>query len=204
MNRNKIHQYGDHLITNADICSKVVDEMARKNTVNVMYTDPPWGDGNLKYWTTINEKMTGDKFTPLTYDQLIGRLDELIKKYVKGYVFIETGLRWTDKFMDHFSYLHNMEVIELEYLSSGKVIKNPCIFGGTAPQFKFGHQLEYLRDAASVREILSLVTKAGDVVMDPCCGMGYTAQGCVDLGLKFRGNEFNTKRLGKTIARLEK
>ena len=42
------------------------------------------------------------------------------------------------------------------------------------------------------------------IALDPCCGMGYTAQASIDFGLSFRGNELNEKRLGKTIARLEK
>ena len=40
--------------------------------------------------------------------------------------------------------------------------------------------------------------------MDLCCGMGYTAQACIDNGLKFIGNELNEKRLGKTIGRLQR
>jgi len=40
--------------------------------------------------------------------------------------------------------------------------------------------------------------------MDLCCGMGYTAQACVDNGLSFVGNEFNMARLQKTINRLRK
>ena len=43
-----------------------------------------------------------------------------------------------------------------------------------------------------------------DVVLDPMCGMGYTAQATAGMGLTFRGNELNATRLRKTIDRLQK
>ena len=42
------------------------------------------------------------------------------------------------------------------------------------------------------------------IILDPMCGMGYTAQATVDRGISFRGNELNKKRLDKTIKRLSK
>jgi predicted methyltransferase len=41
----------------------------------------------------------------------------------------------------------------------------------------------------------------GDKILDPCCGMGYTAQIAIDNGMYFYGNELNAKRLQKTINR---
>ena len=56
-----------------------------------------------------------------------------------------------------------------------------------------------------VREIFKLLKPKDDGIgMDLCCGMGYTAQACIDNGLTFVGNELNKKRLGKTINRLNK
>lgn len=45
--------------------------------------------------------------------------------------------------------------------------------------------------------------KAGGIVLDPCCGKGYSAKAALELGMKFRGNELNSKRLAETIARLK-
>lgn len=41
-------------------------------------------------------------------------------------------------------------------------------------------------------------------ILDPFCGMGYTAQAAVDFDLQFFGNELNPDRLAKTEARLLK
>jgi DNA modification methylase len=49
-----------------------------------------------------------------------------------------------------------------------------------------------------------MLPKDSSIVLDPMCGMGYTAQATVDAGLSFRGNELNQKRLEKTIKRLQK
>jgi hypothetical protein len=183
----------------------IVDQMLDGETVNVMYTDPPWGDGNLKYWATMNRKQTGAEFTPISYDHLIACIDRLIKR-VDGYVFIETGQRWRQKLITHFEDigLFNVTAFDLEYNHPNTIV-NPCIFGGTAPQYKFTHNVQWRRnDARAVTEIIGAVARSGDVVLDPCCGMGFTAQACVNLGLSFRGNEFNAARLEKTIARLER
>jgi len=50
----------------------------------------------------------------------------------------------------------------------------------------------------------ALLSDDAQIVLDPMCGMGYTAQATVDRGICFYGNELNEKRLGKTVKRLER
>jgi len=40
---------GRHCRTHVSIDDKLVDEMFANETVDVLYTDPSWGDGNLNY-----------------------------------------------------------------------------------------------------------------------------------------------------------
>jgi hypothetical protein len=42
------------------------------------------------------------------------------------------------------------------------------------------------------------------IILDPMCGMGYTAEAARRHGMRFRGNELNRQRLEKTIARLRR
>ena len=42
----------------------------------------------------------------------------------------------------------------------------------------------------------------GGIILDPMCGMGYTAEAAKSNRMRFRGNELNQHRLDKTIARL--
>ena len=43
---------------------------------------------------------------------------------------------------------------------------------------------------------------SGGIVLDPMCGMGYTARACIKRHLTFYGNEINEKRLQKTAEKL--
>ena len=57
---------------------------------------------------------------------------------------------------------------------------------------------------ATLRAAITPFTTAGQTVLDPCCGMGYTAKFALENNLIFRGNEINGKRLQCTIDKLEK
>lgn len=52
-------QIGVHKVTCGCITSPQVDKMLAGETVRVLYSDPPWGDGNLNYWKTIKKRMDG-------------------------------------------------------------------------------------------------------------------------------------------------
>src|SRR5690348_15319918 len=93
-------QIGPHKVTNVSIERLEVNSMLSGETVDILYSDPPWGDGNLKYWAAMNKKMSGREFTPISYEALIERFRELIECYVDGHVLIETGLRWQQQTID--------------------------------------------------------------------------------------------------------
>lgn len=166
-----------------------------------MYSDPPWGDGNLRYWATMNRKMTGKEFAPLTYKVLIDRIIDLIRKYVDGHVFIETGLRWEQETIAAIQGLvTGIRTYRLQYRSGSKMLQNVMIYGVTDtrhapmtfdPTGMTGHEVS--------RRCIESVAIPDGIVLDPCCGMGYSARAAVQAGMRFRGNEFNAKRLQKTI-----
>ena len=58
--------------------------------------------------------------------------------------------------------------------------------------------LAFERLAPSIKKLTD-----NPIVLDPCCGMGYSAQAALDYGFSFRGNELNRKRLDKTLARFK-
>jgi hypothetical protein len=192
---------GPHLITNRSIEHPDLDEMLHGETLDVIYTDPPWGDSNMKYWVTLNKKMTGDEFTPLSYAALIQRIFELSNKHLKGFLFIETGLRWLGQVEaslrenGYYSIGH-----QLMTYSSGDCV---LLYGSTIPCEPFSLDVSKMRGATLPRSVLMHLNKKG-IVFDPCCGMGYTAKAAVNCGMVFRGNEFNSARLLKTIEFLER
>lgn len=43
-----IQTIGPHKVTNASVEQPEVDQMLVGERVSILYSDPPWGDGNLK------------------------------------------------------------------------------------------------------------------------------------------------------------
>jgi hypothetical protein len=201
-----IKEIGLHKVTNASIDDPIVDQMLAGEKVHVMYSDPPWGDGNLRYWVTMNKKMTGNEYKPLTYDALINRIVDLIQNHVDGHVFIETGLKWEAETIEKIQGLvHNIRTYRLQYKSGSRMLENVLIYGVTDtshPLMDFDPS--GMSGVAVPTKCIEAVAKPNAIALDACCGMGYTARAAVNAGMRFRGNEFNAKRLQKTIDFLEK
>ena len=58
--------------------------------------------------------------------------------------------------------------------------------------------LDGLIDYAEVREAMRPFALEGQIVLDPCCGLGNSARIAVEHGMTFFGNELNAARLAKT------
>lgn len=201
---------GKHRVTNASVESPVVDLLfddGRK--ADVLYSDPPWGDGNVGYWATKASKDTGEPVPRITYEALISRIFGLIRSHVAGYVFIETGFRWEEDTRARMAQAGVREVdsVTLKYRSGSKWLENVLIAGTIGGGMDHVLALTAVAGGhgpAVARECIARTVSPGGIVLDPCCGMGYTAQAAVDAGAEFRGNELNPVRLAKTIRRLEK
>jgi hypothetical protein len=201
---------GKHKVTCGSLISPDVDAMLAGERVDILYSDPPWGDGNLAYWQTMNKKMTGAETPQVKHDELYDRIMELVLRHVGGYVFIETGLRWKEYVVQRFLTVGLVNVVSypLRYTSGAKLMENVLVCGLT----NFSHLTQGwtqlnpspFRGAELVRRVVGSVARPGGIVLDPCCGMGYTARAAVAAGMQFRGNELNQARLDKTIAFLKK
>jgi hypothetical protein len=200
---------GTHRITNESVEHPAIDAMldtlgGRK--IDCLYSDPPWGDGNMRYWVTMNKKMTGAVHPALTYEALVARLFSFVHRHVDGHVFVETGTRWGEMLGDRFlaEGMHKVQSIKLRYRSGSALLENDLILGCTHPGAAFDASgLEAINGAALSQEVLKRIRAPGGVVFDPCCGMGYTARAAVHNGMTFLGNDFNAKRLAKTISFLQ-
>jgi hypothetical protein len=192
---------GPHKVTHASIVSITVDMMLAGDRVDVFYSDPPWGDGNLRYWQTMNQKITGADVPQVTHEELWKRLTQLIYRYVAGYVFIETGLRWREFAINRLKPLLGIvQEYPIWYMSGGKRIQNLLLAGAmTGNRLPDLSECVTMTGAAVSRYCVKLVGVRGGIVFDPCCGMGYSARAAVGAGMRFRGNELNAKRLQKTI-----
>ena len=55
-----IYNIKNHKVQNADIMQGI-DNLMLNEKADFIYSDPPWGQGNLKYWQTMNVKMNNAK-----------------------------------------------------------------------------------------------------------------------------------------------
>lgn len=166
--------------------------------VDCIYSDPPWGNGNLKFWRTHN----GQAGHPVDWNQFLVRFFGICAKHCpNGPWFVETGTRFVDDCLAA-SPLPAANVVPCRYRAGSKWLPNVLLSFGSelsspwiAEESRYGQNL--------IRWALSRIP-SGSRVLDPCCGLGGTAKACAALGLEFYGNELNPKRLERTLAVLSK
>jgi hypothetical protein len=78
-----------HKLYNQPIEELDLREVFANDKAYILYTDPPWNEGNLRYWSTINKRQTGKVIQPISFDRMLDIIYKIITDYVDGYVFIE-------------------------------------------------------------------------------------------------------------------
>lgn len=203
-------QIGKHKVRHGNVYeTNAIEQFLGGIRADIFYSDPPWGGGNLKYWNTMNKKMNGAEAKEYDYgfdvDKFLKVILSSAKRFTNGWVAIEYGQRWTKKAitMGQQVGLHFCNQVEATY-SGGRPVD--IIVFRTDKVLPINLDSVYhLSGYKCVKEMFRLLKSSTDCVgMDLCCGMGYTAQACVDNGMTFIGNELNITRLIKTINRLEK
>jgi len=192
---------GPHRLKHGDLMDGIDDLMDRP--ANVFYCDPPWGQGALKYYQTINsqQNMVPSKNTDLY--SFMKAMFEIAVKHTNGPVFVEYGIRWEHEVirMGRESGLYHISTISVKYGSKHLPLhlhifsKTQIILSHEHTSSVIGtHGLDTVRAA-----IAPYCTKSG-IILDPACGFGNTAQVAIEFGMVFRGNEINMKRLERTAA----
>lgn len=194
---------GRHRLTRADIGAPGLNQqLIGWQTVDVLYSDPPWGDANCRYWTTINRRQTGMEYLPHSYEGLLVHLFRLVNLHVDGHVFIETGPRWAEMLEARAKEcLEDVAVVPVEYRAGAKMLPSVVVYGRTErarPRPGLPEVLRGLSGYELVHRAVGETAIPEGVVLDPCCGKGYTARAAIAHGMRFFGNDFNAKRLAET------
>lgn len=201
-----IRQIGRHRIKCGDV-TKGIDDLMGSDRAMIMYSDPPWGDGNIKYWATMNKKATGQVVEPALLAVFLDSVFGIAERYVDRWLLIEYGVRWCDEITrrGELAGFEELAIAPLVY-SSENLPLHLHIFGrpGAALPAGLVPAVSGTKGYLTVQRAIGPLAAIGATILDPCCGMGYTAQAAVDYGMNFRGNELNQARLDKTIARLER
>lgn len=200
-----MRQIGPHRVTNVSVDSPEIEKLfSDGRQADILYSDPPWGDGNVGMWHTVAERDNpGLKVPRLSHDSLMNRIMDLIDRFVSGHVFIEMGNRWADDLLDRMRRigLDGLQVIDLVYNGGAKNLPNKLLYGSKVRPVQIDILTGLIGGKCS-RQAVALTATRGGIVFDPCCGKGYSAAAALAAGMEFRGNEFNPLRLERTIARL--
>lgn len=78
-----IQRIGIHSVALGSVEDINYQELLQGKRASILYTDPPWGDGNVRYWATMNKKMTGQDKKPLSYHEMIEILARIIRENVE-------------------------------------------------------------------------------------------------------------------------
>jgi hypothetical protein len=209
-----IRTIGVHRVRHGDVTSRLgMAELMGPDSAEIMYSDPPWGAGNIKFWATMNAKMTGQVVQPASLESFLEAVFLVARTYATRYLLIEYGIRWKAEIQawGKSAGFDPQGVAKIQYRGGGKVLPLDLhVFTRAAapiPPLYFEALHGTMGYTTVRRAIAPLVTLQPPdrvvTLLDPCCGLGYTAQAAVDLGCRFRGNELNRVRLDTTIKRLQ-
>lgn len=201
-----------HVLTQGDITGRQLDHALAEHFpggVDFCYTDPPWGSGNLKYWATMNEKMTGTVRDALEQQELEKRVVDLICTHVNHHAFIVYGVREAESIMALLranKRVADVQYIEKRYRGGDGWLKNCVIavnFVGSEP-VDWVPILTGQDGLAGLRVICDKFKGRFTTCLDVFIGIGYYLSTLDACGFRVVGNELNAARLSKAIGKVEK
>ena len=167
---------------------------------DLIYVDPPWGQGNARSFQTKNGTTRKidywDSFLPALMEQF---------RAGRGPIFMEQGYNWFPQTVS------DMEINGFLLLRNWKITyygKNPCIL----MQFSSmeypsdvieGLDLAGMDDRDTPTEVMKFMPK-NTIVFDPCTGQGATPVAAEKAGCIARGIELNPRRLAVTLDKLQR
>lgn len=181
-------------VTAGDVSVLMGDEQA-----DLVYSDPPWGPGNLMYWRTKNSEVIRPD-----WNEFVAEFVKSVDAYCKGWAFVEMGLRWGDQLAEAFMQAGWIER-HRHVMDYGKPPRPNLLMAfhrtetwpagdGLAELPKWGWD--------ATEEIARRFAIHGGIMLDPCIGLGKSATVFARRGMSVRGLELNPKRLEKAEARL--
>lgn len=207
---NEIQNIGIHRLLCGDITQGAVQRLMGDERADVVYSDPPWGPGNQKYWHTQNARGSA----PLTdwpgFLRAFCRSIADVRK-PEAPVFVEMGTRWVadlDAAMAEAGLAFRARWI-ITYGPKNKPLPNVLNLYGPAhvnfemPSPPHGEPVTRAVISGAMNQLWSLGRRTNRIVLDPCTGLGMTARITDTHGDLFRGTELNPARLARTVAWLQ-
>lgn len=212
-----LKKINNHIVQCSDIMkdqTQLLDMI--KGKVDILYCDPPWGDGMIKFFNTLRKKQTNTFSENLPENKIfLNRLAVLTLQSKAKFICIENGNKWSFETEETFKVngFFHVATINGYYDKPKKPMKVHLFLNLDQIENKNKEYIEELKN----KFITSATDKSGfelvesvffsclgnnlkdKTVFDLCCGFGLTAKIAKKHGMNFVGNEVNQKRLDKTI-----
>lgn len=202
---------GPHRVRVGDLFDKGLgEELFGDRKFDLMYTDPPWGSGTMKWWRTKANKDAGLPIEGVvSAEAMLHRIFELFWLYGKpgSPLLIEYGQRWRDDVIRIGEETGAaFRALAHPVYSSKRLPMDLFLFNGSPKidRRAWVNRVNGTRGYPTVLAATEGLVRPGGLICDPMCGMGYTARLAVEHGATFIGNELNPVRAEKTIAKLSK
>lgn len=205
-----IKQIGPHRIKCGNILDGITG-LTGGRQIDIIYSDPPWGDGLIKVFAGMAAKATGREQRVVPNKELLAHFFQIAKIHKPKFLLVEYGIKWrqdvTEAGLQAGFVRHG--IIPLFYKSGAKLSPLDLhLFSAAGVAYPEGYE-ERVKNTSGYNTLKAaippLIASIGaKTILDPFCGLGYTAQAAVDFDLQFFGNELNPARLAKTEARLVK
>jgi hypothetical protein len=191
--RGEVWAAGEHRVTCADIT--ITSPVQVLGTPDLIYTDPPWNQGNVASFYTKAGQKGGGCFTALR--------EALMRVFqTAGIVWAEMGKLHIDDFISQMEQAggkltHRFACTyyrtKLVYLVRVSFLGGPDLPAGVA------ERIEGADDANTPGLVMAAETWAR-IIMDPCTGRGLTGRTAHKYGRRFIGSELNPRRLANLLS----
>jgi len=196
---------GPHRVRCGDLESFDLNHLMNGEKAAVIYSDPPWGPGNLRYWRTMNKQDfpgSGQERWVKFLAMFASAVDEHLAP--DGVALIEMGNRWRTDLTSV------MEATGFAIHGTWTILygspKRPNLLMAFARKGIPKPSLANVQGFTGFNAVLNAVrpvARPGEILLDPCCGLGNSAEAAMETGMVFRGMELNPARLARTVKRLQ-
>jgi len=205
-----VTEIGKHRVKCGNLMDGISDLMQGEKA-DIFYSDPPWGKGLLKYWQTLNSKMNNAPNTNIDFESFLNQMFSVAVKHTKknSVIFVEYGYQWAGLIIhkgENAGLMHLGTANPL-YKSGSKLLPmNLHVFAKTPISITSNYlsSISGTKGIETLRTAIKPFAIKDKLILDPACGLGYTAKIAIENKMIFYGNEINKKRLDSTINLLRK